>query len=67
MSISIEPLSTFLGTEALPSAAAAIDFPKWEAGAEFSAQSFAYLDFMLTLVKTPQEEQTLCRGLQKLD
>lgn len=56
----VEPLSTFLGTKA-PSPAAAIDFPKWRDGAEFNAQSFNYLDFMLTLVKTPQEEQALMK------
>lgn len=54
----VEPLSAFLGTKA-PSVAVAIDFPEWKEGAEFNAQSFDYLDFMLTLVKTPQEEQVL--------
>ena len=54
----VEPLSAFLGTKA-PSVAAAIDFPMWQEGAEFNAQSFGYLDFMMTLVKTPQEEQAL--------
>jgi hypothetical protein len=61
----VEPLSTFLGAKA-PLAAAAIDFPKWEAGAEFNAQSFAYLDFMLTLVKTPEEEQALMERFAKI-
>jgi hypothetical protein len=56
----IEPLSTYLGTKA-PSAAAAIDFPEWKEGAQFSVESFNYLDFMLTLVKTPQEEQALMK------
>ncbi len=56
----VEPLSAFLGTKA-PAAAAAIDFPKWKEGAEFNAGSFDYLDFMLTLVKTPQEEQDLMK------
>ena len=54
----VEPLSTFLGTKA-PAAAAAIEFPVWKEGAEFNAQSFVYLDFMLNLVQTPQEEQAL--------
>ena len=62
---SVEPLSTFLGTKA-PSVAAAIDFPKWKEGAEFNAQSFNYLDFMLTLVKTPQEEQALMKRFAKI-
>ena len=61
----VEPLSTFLGTQA-PSPAAAIDFPKWENGAEFKAQSFNYLDFMLTLVKTPQEEQALMKRFARI-
>ena len=61
----VEPLSTFLGTKA-PSAAAAIDFPEWKEGAEFNAQSFNYLDFMLTLVKTPQEEQALMKRFAKI-
>ena len=61
----IEPLSAFLGTKA-PPAAAAIDFPKWEAGAEFNAQSFSYLDFMLTLVKTPEEEQALLKRFARI-
>lgn len=61
----VEPLSTFLGTKA-PSAAAAVDFPKWQEGAEFTAESFNYLDFMLTLVKTPQEEQILMKRFAKI-
>ncbi|MFD2231767.1 DUF1254 domain-containing protein [Alkalimarinus sediminis] len=52
----IKPLSTFLGTDA-PEIAQAIDAPVWENGTEFTAQSFKYLDFMLTLVKTPEAEQ----------
>jgi hypothetical protein len=61
----VEPLSTYLGTKA-PSAASAIDFPERKEGAEFSAQSFDYLDFMLTLVKTPQEEQALMKRFAKI-
>ena len=61
----VEPLSTFLGTKT-PSTAAAIDFPKWKEGTEFNAQSFNYLDFMLTLVKTPQEEQALMKRFAKI-
>ena len=61
----VEPLSAFLGTKA-PSKAVAIDFPKWEEGAEFSAQSFNYLDFILTLVKTPEEEQALMARFAKI-
>ena len=61
----VEPLSTFLGAKA-PSTAAAINFPEWKEGAEFTAQSFDYLDFMLTLVKTPQEEQALMERFAKI-
>ena len=61
----VQPLSAFLGTTA-PSKAAAIDFPKWEEGAEYSAKSFNYLDFKLTLVKTPQEEQELMKKFAKI-
>ncbi len=56
----VEPLSTYLGTKA-PSAAAAIDFPQWNEGAEFDTQFFNYLNFMMSLVKTPQEEQELMK------
>ena len=61
----VEPLSTFLGMTA-PPAAAAVDFPEWEAGAEFHARSFDYFDFMLTLVKTPEEEQALMKRFAKI-
>lgn len=61
----VEPLHAFLGTKA-PSAPAAIDFPKWKDGDEFNAQFFAYLDFMLTLVKTPDEEQALMKRFAKI-
>jgi hypothetical protein len=61
----VEPLSAFLGTKA-PAAATAIDFPEWKQGAEFSAESFAYLDFMLDLVQTPQEEQPVMERFAKI-
>ena len=62
----IEPLSTYLGTEA-PLSAHAIDFPQWNEGAQFSVESLNYLDFMLSLVKTHQEEQTLMEKFAKLN
>ena len=61
----VEALSTFIGTKA-PSAVAAIDFPKWKEGAEFNAESFAYMDFMMSLVKTPQEEEALMKRFAKI-
>lgn len=61
----VETLSAFLGTEA-PIASAPIDFPEWKEGAEFNEQSLSYLDFMLTLVKSPQQEQSLIDQLAKI-
>ena len=61
----IQPLSAFLGTKS-PTVAAAIDFPEWKNGTEFSAGLFPYLDFMLTLVKTPKEEQDLMKRFAKI-
>ncbi|RHW77799.1 DUF1254 domain-containing protein [Colwellia sp. RSH04] len=61
----VEPLSAFLGAEA-PSLASNLDAPVWENGTEFTAQSFKYLDFMLTLVKTPDVEQPLLQRFAKI-
>ncbi|MFT5699174.1 MAG: hypothetical protein ACI8ZB_002031 [Desulforhopalus sp.] len=61
----IEPLSTYLGTKA-PTAAPTINFPRWKEGEQFKAGGFVYLDFMLSLVKTPQEEQALMQQFAKL-
>ena len=61
----IEPLSTYLGTKA-PSAETAIDFPEWKEGVQFNAESFNYLDFMMSLVKTPGEEQALMKRFAKI-
>ena len=61
----IEPLNTFSGMNA-PTNEAAIDFPEWKDGTEFSAEAFPYFDFMLTLVKTPKEEQDLMKRFAKI-
>ena len=61
----IEPLSVFSETKA-PALAATIDFPEWKDGTEFSAELFPYFDFMLTLVKNPQEEQALIERFAKI-
>lgn len=61
----VEPLSTFLGTKAPPTAAA-IDFPKWEEGTQFNAESFNYMDFMLSIIETPEEEQALMEKFAKI-
>ncbi len=60
-----EPLSTYLGLKA-PIAVPTPDFPKWKEGEQFTAGAFAYIDFMLTLVDTPQEEQTLMKRFAKI-
>lgn len=61
----LEPLSAYLGNKA-PAAPSAIDFPKWKEGEQFTAAAFNYIDFMLTLVKTPQEEQALMKRFAKI-
>lgn len=61
----VQPLSEFLGTSA-PSAAVAIDFPEWKEGAQFNAEGFNYLDFMLGLLNTPQEEDALLERFAKI-
>ena len=61
----VEPLSAFLGTKA-PSPAAAIDFPAWQEGAQFNAESFDYVNFMLSIIDTPQEEQALMERFGKI-
>lgn len=61
----LEPLSAYLGTKA-PTAPPAIDFPQWKEGEQFTAGAFNYMDFMLTLVKTPKEEQALMKRFAKI-
>lgn len=61
----VEPLSSYLKTKA-PIAAATLDYPKWKEGTQFSAEGFGYLDFMLNLVQTPEEEQKLMKRFAKI-
>lgn len=61
----VESLSTFLGTKS-PVTAKGINAPAWENGTEFTAKSFKYLDFMLTLVKTTETEQPLMQRFAKI-
>ncbi len=61
----IEPLSTYLGLKA-PAAAPLLNFPQWKEGEQFTAAAFTYIDFMLTLVETPQEEQALMKRFEKI-
>lgn len=60
-----EPLSSFLGTES-PTPLSAIDFPKWNEGDQFNIAALNYIDFMLTLVKIPQEEEELMSRFAKI-
>lgn len=60
-----EPLSAYLGTRA-PKAATGIDFPKWQEGVQFDVRSFGYIDFMLDLVKPPEEEAGLMNEFAKI-
>ena len=61
----LEPLSTYLGVKS-PAEAPALDFPKWKEGEQFTAGAFNYMDFMLNLVKVPQEEQALVKRFAKI-
>ena len=61
----LEPLSSYLGVKS-PAAAPALDSPKWNEGEQFTAAAFNYMDFMLTLVETPQEEQALMKRFAKI-
>jgi len=61
----VEPLSTYLGTKA-PSAVVAPNYPQWKEGEQLTAAAFNYIDFMLTLVNPPQEEQALMKRFAKI-
>jgi len=61
----LEPLSTYLGTKS-PAVAPAPDFPQWKEGEQFTASALTYMDFMLTLVKKPKEEQALMNRFAKI-
>jgi len=54
----LEPLSSYLRRET-PSSVPLPDFPQWKEGEQFTVSALMYMDFMLTLVKTPKEEQAL--------
>jgi len=61
----LEPLSSYLGGKS-PATAPTLDFPKWKEGEQFTAGAFNYIDFMLNLVKVPQEEQALMKRFAKI-
>jgi hypothetical protein len=65
-SYGLQPLSSFLGTEA-PPAKAIPDFPMWHEGSQFDERFFGYLDFMMSLLETPaQGEEVLWDRLARL-
>ena len=65
-SYDLQPLSSFLGTEAPPAPARA-DFPSWEEGSQFDERFFGYLDFMMGSLGSPGEgEQELWDKLARL-
>ena len=62
----LQPLSTFLGTDA-PPAEAMPDFPEWVEGAQFDERFFGYLDFMMSLLQEPGDgEKPLWDQLARL-
>ncbi|MFV2071854.1 MAG: DUF1254 domain-containing protein [Thermoanaerobaculales bacterium] len=62
----LQPLSTFLGNEALP-AEPMPQFPEWLEGAQFDERFFGYLDFMMSLLEKPGAgEQPLWDRLARL-
>lgn len=61
-----EPLSTYLGVKA-PVGAETIDFPQWKEGEQFTIGALKYIDFMLALVKTPEEEEALMKRFAKIN
>jgi hypothetical protein len=62
----LQPLSAFLGTEALPTEPMP-DFPEWVEGAQFDERFFGYLDFMMSLLEKPGAgEEQLWTGLARL-
>ena len=60
-----EPFSAFLGIEP-PAPLPAIEFPEWKEGEQFNTGAFNYIDFMLSLVKTPPEEKELMKRFAKI-
>ena len=61
----VQSLSSYLETKS-PKAAPEINFPQWKEGAQFNAGALSYIDFMLSLVKTPIEEQELMKRFAKI-
>jgi len=55
-SYGLQPLSAFLG-KAAPAAAPTPEFPVWVEGSQFDERMFSYLDFMLSLLEKPLEEE----------
>ncbi len=62
----LETLSAYMGTES-PAIAPVLDFPAWHEGDQFTAESFKYMDFMLTFVGPVEEEKPLFKRFAKID
>jgi len=61
----LEPLSVYLGGEAL-APAPVIDFPEWKEGEQFNAGAFTYIDFMLNRVTPVDDEKELMKRFAKI-
>ena len=64
-SYGLQGLSAFVGKEP-PAQAPEIKFPEWKEGVQFTAEAFAYIDFMLSLVTPVDEEKALFERFAKI-
>ena len=61
----VQPLSSYLKAKS-PKAAPTINFPQWKEGEQFNVGALPYIDFMLSLVEAPKEEQALMKRFAKI-
>ena len=59
------PLSTYLGSAPTENPSD-LDFPEWNEGAQFTVESFNYIDFMLSLVQPPTEEEEVMKRFARI-
>ncbi|WP_295797673.1 DUF1214 domain-containing protein [uncultured Microbulbifer sp.] len=64
-SYKVQPLSAYLGTKA-PAAAAKIDWPSWEEGAELTDKYWDYVSFILPLTTRNAADSAMYAKLQQL-
>ena len=64
-SYGLQGLSAFLGKET-PAPAPDINFPEWKEGVQFTAESFEFIDFMLSLLTPVDEEKALFEQFAKI-